>query len=146
MRIVRVVLCKGTGWMSKGIEWQTRGDYSHAAIMFEDDILIESMQFEGVRVRVGLPKDVKCDVFPIQVTEEQYLKIQQFAKAQLGKGYDYTMVIRFLTRKKASNESTNSWFCSELVFACFIAAGIELFKRTKAWEVNPSMLPKSPLL
>lgn len=54
------------------------------------------------------------------------------------------MVARFVTRRQADRESAGKWFCSELVFAAFQAAGIDLLARTEAWEVSPGLLLRIP--
>lgn len=86
----------------------------------------------------------RFDVFDIPTGPAQDTLILRFLEAQLGKKYDYTMVIRFITREQETRASSGKWFCSELVFAAFLAAGIALLARTEAWEVCPGLLARSP--
>lgn len=144
---MRFALYKGTSIISRAIEWQTRGKYSHAAMILNDGSVVEAKEFIGVRRTLGLksPKGVRVEVFEVQTSPLEDLIIKNFLLAQIGKRYDYSMVLRFITRQGYDPESKKKWFCSELVFAAFRKAGIRLFERTQAWEVPPQMLARSPL-
>jgi len=139
-----IALYRGTGWISRIIRWQSRGDYAHAALLLPDDTLIEAMQFHGVRRRVA--DDLHCaDVFDIPgATSDEWLDAFDFANHQIGRSYDYLGVLRFLSR--SPNAGRDSWFCSELVFAALWNAGVRLLDRIQPWAVSPSMLGTSPLL
>ena len=130
--------------MSAAIRWQTRSQYSHAAIQLEDGSIIESWQGDGVR-RKYLSDWEGVDVFDIagapDLNEEE---IKEFLLDQLGKGYDYRSVLRFLTKKKG--DASKSWFCSELVFEAVKAGGLNLLERVEGWQVSPSVLSFSPCL
>ena len=88
----------------------------------------------------------QVDLFtvPALVTVQQ--AALAFAQAQLGKPYDYTMVARFISRRTESIRTKDKWFCSELVFAAFLHAGLPLLRDTQPWEVSPELLSKSPYL
>jgi hypothetical protein len=45
-----VLLFRGKGVISTLIRWQTRGEYSHAALLMPDGMIVESWQGAGVRV------------------------------------------------------------------------------------------------
>lgn len=138
---MKIALFKNKSIISSLIKWQTRSEYSHAAIIV-DDKLIESIEFEGVRVKneLNVKKNCFVDIYEIDVTEEQKRVIIDFLANQIGKKYDYTMVIRFITRQQESRKSSNKWFCSELVFAAFAKAGIVLLNNVEPWEVSPALL------
>lgn len=141
---ITILLYQGKGLISRLIEWQTRGPWSHAAIQIGDTV-IESHAKTGV---VSRPFSQKTDVKDVlrlraDVTSSQAEAMTMFLSAQLGKKYDYTMVMRFVSRRQESRRSSNKWFCSELVFAAFQHAGITLLARTEPWEVSPRMLARS---
>lgn len=133
--------------VSRLIRWQTRGQYSHAALLTSDGSIIESMEGIGVRSRKSVDADIgddTFDIFTVATTENQDKIIEMFAGHQIGKGYDYLGVLRFLTRKPNYNQK-DRYFCSELVFDAFSYAGVDLFKDMQGWEVSPALLAHTPL-
>ena len=144
--------------------------YSHAALVFysshwiwelnEGWASIEAREFKGVRRSDGAKVDevlerhpkASVDLFEVRTATGFELKRERveaclkFAVDQIGKGYDYTMVARFISRRQASRRTSGKWFCSELVFAALQKAGVDLLARTEPWEVSPGQLARSPLL
>lgn len=140
----RVLLFRGRGIISALIRWQTRSVYSHAAILMPDGNIIESWQGEGVRTK-KLTDWSNIDQFEVVgMTREQWIYAIEFARLQIGRGYDYLGVIRFVSRK--SLPANKRWFCSELVFAALKQVGVSLLERIDAGEVSPGLLANSPLL
>ncbi len=142
-----IALYKGTSWMSRAIRWRTWSDYSHAAWVREDGSVIEAWT-NGVRC-VTSPLDdhtpgTPIDFFDVAITPDQRRQVEAFLMWQLGKPYDHTAILGFLTRAKSENP--DRWFCSELVFAACKSAGVELLKRIPAWKVCPGTLSLSPML
>lgn len=143
--IPAILLFCGRGAVSRLIRFQTRGEYSHAAILRPDGRIIESWMGDGVRVK--RPKDWDCiDAFYVpDMTPEEGARAISYAQEQMGSKYDWLAVIRFVSRDRLPDAPTR-WFCSELAFAAFSYAGHELFSRTAAYEVSPDLLKRSPLL
>jgi hypothetical protein len=145
---VIVYLFKGTALVSKLIRWQSRSEYSHAAI--GDGTHVWEAVGSGVRkLHVeDLPTHysrVHCDKFTVPMTPVQEEGVVHFLNKQIGKPYDMTMVIRFLTRNQAHRESRGKWFCSELVAAA-LGKAQPVLHRIEPWAVSPGMLSYSPLL
>jgi len=144
-----VVLFKGRGVMSRLIEWQTRGDYSHAAI-FDDDTntLYESWQSDGVHKKPNWSAhdDPTVDFFKFAHTRAEAKIIRGFLEAQLGKKYDWLGVLRFVSRTQLRPDAKEKWFCSELVTAALASANIFLFKNTTPCEVSPDLIKRSAIL
>ena len=145
---VLLALHRGPGIIGTLIRWQTRSPYSHASLYCPGDGVVEAREGHGVR-RLSqldpLPGET-IDLFEVpSATPEQLARLWQFAQAQVGKPYDYTMVLRFVSRRQASRKEAGKWFCSELAFGAFRHAGIDLLARTEPWEVSPGWLPRSPL-
>jgi uncharacterized protein YycO len=130
------------------IRWQSRSVYSHAAIQLRDGSIIESWQGDGVRQKL-LTNWNGIDAFDIVNVPEIGIELdeagcEEFLRNQIGKGYDYTSVLRFVSRRKGGNPER--WFCSELVFSALAYAGVDLFERCEPWRVAPGMLAYSPFL
>lgn len=139
-----VLLFRGKGIISALIRWQTRGQFSHAALLMRDGRIVESWQGVGVRVHTlnNWEGVTKFDV--VGMTDEQFDVAINFALSKLGKSYDYWAIVRFISRKRMPNN--DRWFCSELTVAALEHAGIKLLERIEAYEVSPGMLSHSPLL
>lgn len=148
----KLLLYNGSGWISKAIEWQTcaRGDdkYSHAALLYPDgNTVIESYQGAGVRTRrfddPAFDSSL-VDAFDVKgMTALQWACALKYAEGELGCGYDYRGIIRFITRKDGGDPTR--WWCSELAFAAIANIGIALL-RANPWQVDPARLGISPLI
>lgn len=147
-RLPAILLYRGRGPVSRVIRWQTRSPYSHASILLPDGVtVIESIQFKGVHLRSLFdPKFTDpFDAFSLaHATIGQWAQIETFARAELGAGYDYRNIFRFVTRTTSGHDTR--WFCSELVFAAVASAGIKLLERIEPWAVSPGDLALSPIL
>jgi len=139
---------KGKSWISKAIQWQTRGEYSHVAVQTRKGI-IEAWHSPS-KVRVirdwgdGHSKGTEVDLFIVYCSPMQEQIITEFLLGEVGKKYDFVGVLRFMSRRNKNNP--DRWFCSELVFAAFAAAGVDLLKRIQAYQVAPVTLVTSPEL
>jgi len=145
---MRIGLYKGRSLISRLIRWQTRSTYSHASLILPDNTVIEAWT-GGVRwqrIHDGHTKGTVVDVFePIGVFTAgifNSLAVEQFARSQIGKGYDYLSVARFVTRTRGDRQAR--WFCSELVFQAYLAGGLRLLERIEPWAVSPALLRLSP--
>ena len=150
---VYVLASKGISPTSRLIRWWQWGfPFTHVAFVVDlkdknDPVVIEAW-WNGVRrgrfSKIHTP-GTEFAVYSVQVTEEQKEKIEEFLQRQLGKPYDWLGILGFPLRNRKL-ESKNRWFCSELVFAAFKKAGVELLKNTHPSEVSPRLFLKSPLL
>jgi uncharacterized protein YycO len=147
-RQLTICLHRGSTVMSRLIQWQTRSAYSHASMVLPDGLHIEAHETRGVQAfpRLTVAPGEVVDLFTVAVTKKQADKIAEFAREQLGKRYDWLMVLRFVTRRQEARATTGKWFCSELVYAACQQAGVELLRNTEPWEVSPGLLARSPLL
>lgn len=147
---MKIALFKGNGLVSRLIRWQTRSDYSHAAVIGPSGEVYESREFKGVRKLRTLAEAAgvaKVDVFEVQTVPEQDLRILAYLDLQVGKGYDYWSILRFVSRRNKENRwSRSRLFCSEYVFLAFAEAGIALLSRVESSQVSPALLSMSPLL
>jgi uncharacterized protein YycO len=143
---------------SKIIKYHSRGEYSHAAMIFGDCIIeawadrIFPPKGEVYQRPLGFghTKGTEIDVFRINpkfIDESKVENANNFLLHQVGKGYDFKMVFAFITRRsKEGRSSTDKWFCSELAYVYMEKLGVPLFKRTNAWEITPDMLKRLQVL
>lgn len=110
------------------------GAWSHVAIVDGDDV-IEARAWQGV-VRTPLDAHLQRasahEVVQIECPNPQ--AVLSFARAQVGKPYDWGGVLAFPLREPLADESR--WFCSELVEAALLAGGRARFREAPA-RVTP---------
>lgn len=139
-----ILLFRGRGIVSALIRWQSRGQYSHAAILMPNGRIIESWQGAGVRIK-KLTDWSDIDAFTIPgMTIPQWDTAINYALRQVGKKYDYLGVARFVSRRPSPED--DKWFCSELVYRALQESGVHLFARLEPWAVSPALISHSPLL
>lgn len=145
---MRVALYRGVSPLSRAIRWQTRGEYSHAAIVLPCGSVIEAWP-GGVQENPCLGKahtpGTRVDLFDVPgLTGAMVHEVERFLRSEIGCGYDYLGVLRFVSRRRGAHDE--KWFCSELVFEALRRVGIYLLARVEAWRVSPTDLGMSPLL
>jgi hypothetical protein len=137
-----IVLFQGTGPIGAAIRWQTRGKYSHAGWLCRDGSIIEAWHQGGV-LHSDSPfvlhgEGAKFDVYSVHgITSEQSRKVEAFLHEQVGSGYDFVGVLRFLSHVNRNNYKR--WFCSELVAEACEEAHLPLLM-TEAWRISPTAL------
>jgi uncharacterized protein YycO len=84
--------------------------------------------------------------YEVPVTQEQYDAVMTFARAQIGKAYDFSDIRGILFH--ATSHDTAKWICSELVCASCEAGGLFPLNVLPGftYRVTPEMLHLSPLL
>ena len=165
---------RGVSWLSRVIRWLTYSEYSHTAVLFTEDMEVEStgsvhMLRAGNVIEAWSPGGVllsdtlssrhtpgtQVDLFKFKtpLRPEQEHRIAAFLVGHLGKKYDYWNVLRFvpLVRAIIARPAPSTWtrshvFCSELGLEAFAWGARPLLERCKAWEVPPRDPPRSPLL
>lgn len=146
---MKILLFHGRGFISAAIRWQSRGDYSHAAVLLEDPDLhpgdiIESWQGAGVRATT-ITDWRRIDTYAVEgLTQDEAATAQAWLRDKIGMPYDYGAVLRFLSRRKAG--ANGKYFCSELAFLAMTYAGHDLLRRIPAHNVSPGHLATSPRL
>lgn len=145
-----ILLYKGKSLISKAIQWQTFGPYSHASWWLRDGTVVEAWHKGGVShnespATLHTP-GTEIDVFGIQgVSMEHRFLIEQYVKEEIGKQYDFAPVLRGFPLR-LNRDNPNKWFCSELLFSKVRKAGIDLLREVPAFKVHPTLLSYSPLL
>jgi hypothetical protein len=159
---MRIALYQGISLISRAIRWQTRSQYSHAALLLDDGSVIEAWQPEVRHVLPCAPggtvdslsslseqhtPGTVVDIFEFNcaLSEEENLRLEYFAKQDIGIPYDYRGVSRFVTRF-GNGPKRGHLFCSEQVFWRCKQIGRPLLDRTEAWRVPPDWIARSPHL
>ena len=144
---MKILLYQGVSILSRLIRWQTRSEYSHAAIELFNGEVIESWR-KGVTLGHDFgsnhTRGTVVDRFEvIGMSSFQQLKASEFCKTQLGKKYDLAGVARFVTRR--DEPADDKWFCSELVCAACEHAGFPLLHLPPSYT-SPRDVSISPYL
>ena len=124
----------------KAICWWTGGPYFHCAMVFSDNILIESLPGKGVHMAIVENIDPAVwDTVEVRMTPEEEAAIQKWAAAEVGCAYDWLGIFmaQFLGIPRASR---NKWFCSELIVDALHQVGRWL--PYKPCTVSPNKLYK----
>lgn len=137
-----IALFHGRGFISAAIRWQTRGAYSHAAILTREGTIVEAWQGAGVREK-KITNLNGVDLYDVPgMSDEQWDGAIAFMRSHIGDGYDYWAIVRFISRRNMP--ANDNWFCSELVFEAMTRNDVHLFLRIVASAVSPSLIGISP--
>lgn len=105
----------------------TMGQWSHAALLLPNGLVIDTTLTTGVRsipVMAWIRDYPTHQVIDIDVPDEE--QTISFAMAQLRKPYDWTAIFGILLRRNW--QEPDAWFCSELVEAALAAGGRQRFR------------------
>ena len=144
---MRIAAYRGKSLISKAICWQTRSPYSHIAVMLSEREIVEAWHSPSLvrmidSLSTGHTPGTKVDIFEIDISSEQSLKLRDFLLSQVGKKYDFGSVLRFLSRRNKDNPE--KWFCSELAFSAFRYADLNLLERIEPHQVDPGTFVTTP--
>lgn len=128
------------GWpvVAPIVSWVTGHWANHVDLMTAADMAVSALP-GGVRERgIGLHHlDAdRVEMVSIPCSPEQRAAALAFARAQVGKGYDYAGLLCFSFAPRWQDH--RRWFCSELTTAALVHAGI--IAAPKAWRVSPGDL------
>lgn len=143
-----LILVHGDGWISQGIEDITHGKYSHVAGIVKPNEMVEAgwrkVQYQGLDYYNGQYDVLTCDM----LTDEQRQRIADYAMKQVGKRYDYLLLlwefIRYEFGLFLPYINTDSVICSELWSDAYRSVGVDLCPGVK--YPSPNELANSKLL
>lgn len=156
-----IVFTKDNSLLSRAIRWVTRGQYSHALIMWEDKRLggwlrmeagwdgyhIRPMAFKHMDAR-KLELLTQSDMVAMPLTDD-YDGVLRICAQWLGRRYDYEGAAGFLwvalgrlIRRKLKNPlaSSRALFCSEAIAAALKELGHPAFTDAEPATVSPQDL------
>lgn len=137
-----LAFCRGKGFVSALIRWQTWSKYSHVALVTPAGVY-EACVGKGVIRRNFWDDTTGIDFFVLPTPMHREDALKAFLEHQVGKKYDWLGALRFLTRRKRSN---TRWFCSELAFEAAQFAGVTMLRGISALQVSPGTLSLCPML
>jgi uncharacterized protein YycO len=143
--MTKVQLCFSTSWgpVSTFLRFFTWSQISHVDFVVPEGLL--GAREMGVKIRpFGSIKVTRDIIAYVVCTEDQAEQVLGFARAQIGKPYNWLGLLGFAVRRDFP--SKKRWFCSELVIAAFEMAGIRLLNIKDVDRVTPEMLLNSPLV
>jgi len=154
VRIQYLGVC-GTGPISKAIQWQTRSDISHTAILDPTTMnVVEALAHVDeepwwatgrvvIRHLAWYPADTECFLYEPKNPEFNHTAAWDLAQSLVGAPYDYLGVMRFISRKSHAFEDVQKWFCSEAATVVSRAGGDQV-QHLPAWGVSPKLHAASP--
>ena len=105
----------------------TMGKYSHCGVLDDDGQVIHSTFSKGVHRRtLEWFKSTYSTNFYSYVVCPDEAGAMRFLKAQLGKPYDWTALLKLVFQRDW--QENDSWFCSELVEAAVVAGNNQRFR------------------
>ena len=144
-----IVLVRGTGPISTGIEIVTNSPYSHVAGLVRPGELIEANGFRKTGYQAVDCYDDQADVFRCDVaTDEQRDKIVEYVTKEVGEHYSYLLLtwefVRYKTGIQPPFDPGPNRICSTLWANAYRKAGIDLCPGIK--YPSPGDLGQSKLL
>jgi len=130
---VRVVFCRSNAIGSKIIRALTWSEWSHVAILLDDDTVVEAT-WPKVR-HVPLATLLASHTEYAIVRYHGGVSVADAALSQVGKPYDVLALFGFLVHRNW--QSTGKWFCSELVAWAFNEGKYPLFNSDNIFRVTP---------
>lgn len=128
---------------SRLIRLATWSEYSHVDAVLRDKSLIGALYGKGV-VRYDLSSRLENSTeYCFRAVGGDPNLFEEYLKSQLGKPYDLEAVFGIMFRRDWAEDS--KWFCSELVAAALVAAGVEAVQK-KFGRITPQDLLESPLI
>lgn len=141
---VKIRFVDRSGLLSKAIKLWTWSDISHVEFVFPDGYLGADFP-DGVKVRpFNYCNPTKEWFGVIECTDTQAKQVEAFARAQIGKPYSVLGILGFIVKHDFNKQG--SWFCSELVYAAFQAAGIKLLNISDIDRISPVDVFESALV
>lgn len=158
-----VLLFQGTSLVSRVIRWSTASPYSHAGLAFwwHRRLMVAQSAHRGVEL---LPASVAVHRYPGRVDWWQLApalrerldsaRLLEEAFSRMGRPYALVPLVglglRILLRQAVGNPDpravADSYFCSQLVSACYRAAGLDLVDRVADADTSPADLARAGLL
>lgn len=125
---MKVIFCRRRSlgsWLIRLFTWSA---WSHLAIVEDAETVIDST-FSGGGVRRRRLVEIVAEYSAIEEAEVPLADEQaalEFARAQIGKPYDWTAIFGFVLRRNWAEP--DAWFCNELFEAAAVAGGSKRFR------------------
>jgi len=126
-----IILCRGCSGVLLSPFMDIAGYWHHASMYIGDGKMIEAWE-EGVRV---VPVDMvrnadSVGVFRVETSEEIKKKAIEWSLSKLGLPYDF----KWLTYVGGKETDGDSYYCSELIWAAYLASGGPDLDQNPGWS------------
>ena len=149
MQAGNILLVRGSGLISWIIKVVTHSEYSHVALVISETEIIEIDSFKRVSIRKN-PYSNYDLIHVLDIPDRKRDKVVAFAKAQLGKQYDYAQLLEILFEMvfhtRLYLNSKNKLICSELIDLAFMSQRINLVPGKRRGCVTPEDIAESPIV
>ena len=143
----RIRFISEAGFVSAAIRDVTDSQWSHVDIILPDGFYLGARSNGGVQVRPpNYCKPIRERRYAIPTTPDQLDAMLTFARAQIGKPYDFLDIAGLLAHRDWRRP--NAWMCSELAAATAEAGNMPMLNAEAQFvnHITPEMLHLSPLL
>lgn len=133
---MRVLFCTSNlpgAVIIRGVTWS---DWSHVALLLDDDSVVEAT-WPAVQ-RVPLEEILAKHTHHAIVEFPGDNQVVNAALSQIGKPYDLTALFGILSHRDWQEQ--DKWFCSELIAWAFDKGGFPLFRKEAMHRVTPQHL------
>ncbi|OWU99274.1 YiiX/YebB-like N1pC/P60 family cysteine hydrolase [Fibrobacter sp. UWR2] len=147
-----ILLTTTTHFPSKVIRLGTGSDISHASLLVDPHVLIDSTG-EGIQSRniERLEYEDECSIHLMRlketITDDEKMQIENFARERIGQRYNTSQAFMAGLRQRGiikNGPEEKGMFCSRLVAEAFESVGIKLVKDSQ--YCTPADLLHSPML
>ena len=134
---IRLIFSNSSQPLSPLIRWVTWSDWSHVAILVDDNLIIEStLSRGGVKIdSLSNFKDRSKDWAIFEVDCKSPSRVLAAAMTQVGKPYDWTGILGIGLKRDWQED--DAWFCSEFVFWAFDYAGEPKIRKDSIRRATP---------
>lgn len=143
MIIVLSTSHKPASWL---IRLMTFGEFSHVEVLMDAETVLGASMLAGVQrmpLTERIRKSSRYQYLEVKTTPDEERVVRAALDSQVGKGYDYWAVFGWALRQNW--DTTDGWFCSELVTWAFREAGVHLVGQwAKVKRITPRDLFISP--
>lgn len=140
---IKIAFCGSNKLGALAIKLFTVSKFAHCALVMPDgETVIESTAKHG-GVNLSTLTELKkineyVEVCPYFVEHPNLA--YDFAKSQIGKGYDFKYIFSFIISREWQDQT--KWACSELVYASLMAGGRRIFRDEFKERITPGDLYK----
>lgn len=141
IRIRFISECGFFPWLIKKWTWASIShcefDFGHGYLGAVFPVGVAERPYDYTKPEEEWFGDVSC-------SDKDAKTVEAFARAQIGKPYSLLGILGFIIKHDFNKQG--SWFCSELVYASFEAAGIEILNKMDIDRISPRDVFESPLV
>ena len=148
-----ILLHKGQRWTSKIIRWFTKSPYTHVAIVFDNDRVLEidiNKKLSIYEVDQRFSYEVYRHIDGLTDETKNIMKAKMVERKTTLRGYDWMKIFSLglskVLRKPFFLDMKNYVICSEIVDMIYSDIGIDLIPEAVIGHITPNDIAGSPCL